>query len=129
MDLSNVVMTKIGKDGQLYMMLKAASEDTQFTRADDIIVSFEVPDLKELNGPNRKEEGRANAERIHAATANAQQALKAIEGLTIEHVFGVLGSAVVSGSAKAIVAMLELPEVKLAESMKGVTLVASSKSR
>ena len=120
MELSNVALTKISKDGLLYKELKAATPDTHFTRSDQIMVNFTMPEMKSPSGPNHKEEGKANGEKIRVASAKAKQSLEAIEGLTIDNFFGGIGCAMVSGSAKAITAMLDLPEVELAESGKGV---------
>jgi hypothetical protein len=86
-----------------------------------------MPEMKRPSGPNHKEEGEANGKRIDEASAKAKQALEAIEGLTIDNFFGSIGCAMVSGSAKAMVAMLELPEVKNAASMKDVVIVPAAK--
>jgi hypothetical protein len=122
MDLSNVALTKIGTDGRLYKLLKTARPDTRFTLADEIMVSFEMPEMEIPSGPDYKEKGRANGERIREASAKAKHALEAIEGLTINNFFGGIGSALVSGSAQAIAAMLELPEVTKAASTKGIVV-------
>jgi hypothetical protein len=123
MDLSIVAVIKLGKDSLLYSDLRAAAPDTQFTPEHQIIVSFATPQLT----PSRtNEEGFANAARIKDASIKGKQALDSIEGLRVDNVSAYLASATVSGSAKAIAAMLELSEVKSAESMRNVVIIGAT---
>lgn len=90
MELSENARNKIGSE--LYQELVSAPEK-RFTRADEVTVC--------LTGP----------------ADQAKAALDSIEGLKVEHHLRNLGCAIVSGSAKAIAAMLELPEVTMVASM------------
>ena len=70
MDLTNVALTKLGsKEGRLYKLLKEAKPDKQFTRSDEIMVTFVFPELKTPSGLNHQEEVRLNFEKINEVTA------------------------------------------------------------
>lgn len=122
MELSNVALTKISKDSTLYRMLKDAAPDKLFTAGDEILVQFGMQERLPIpSGPNHAAQAQSNREAINANSGRAKQALEAIDGLTINNFWGGIATARVSGSAKAIVAALELPEISDASCSKGVT--------
>jgi hypothetical protein len=126
MELSHVALCKIVKGGDLYKALKAAQPDTQFTPAHQIMVTFETPVLTVSDGPYHREMAKAHRIRLYTLAEKGKRALQNVDGLTIDSYYQALASACVSGPAKAIAAMLELPEICRAESMQNVVIVPAA---